>query len=60
MSGKVVSLSQARKAKVRADKKRQADANAVKFGRTKAEREAEEGEVARNTRDLDGHKRDDD
>lgn len=36
-----VNLNQVRKARKRADEKRQADENAVKFGRTKAERLAD-------------------
>ena len=35
---KPINLNQARKEKERADKKARADANAVKFGRTKAQR----------------------
>ncbi|MGZ9810544.1 DUF4169 family protein [Pseudoroseicyclus sp. H15] len=52
-----VSLSKARKAKAKADKRRQADENAVKFGRTKAERLADEARSAKEAARLDGHKR---
>jgi len=38
MSGDVVNLRQARKAKQRLDKERQADQNRLAFGRSKAER----------------------
>jgi hypothetical protein len=38
MSGDLINLNKARKAKERAAHKAQADVNAVKFGRTKAER----------------------
>ena len=34
----IINLNKARKQKTRAEEKAQADANAVKFGRTKAER----------------------
>ncbi len=54
---KVVSLNKARKAKARADKKARADANAAKFGRTKAEKDAERARAEKAARDLDGHKR---
>jgi phage protein D len=50
----VVNLNKARKAKVRASKKAQADANAAKFGRTKAERELERAQAEKAARDLDG------
>ncbi len=55
---KVLSLSRARKARTRADKARQADANAAKHGRSKADRAAEAGRTARATALLDAHKRD--
>lgn len=52
---KPVNLNQFRKDKARAEGKARADANAVKFGRTKAEklREATQQEQARRT--LDQH-----
>ena len=37
-AGKIVNLNRARKTRDRAAEKAQADANAVRFGRTKAER----------------------
>jgi hypothetical protein len=51
-----VNLNKARKQKARAERKRQADANAVRFGRTGAEkaRDAERG--ARDAAHLDGHR----
>ncbi|MEO8529929.1 MAG: DUF4169 family protein [Deltaproteobacteria bacterium] len=52
-----VNLNQIRKAKARDDAKKQADANAVKFGRTKAEKSAEQLEIGRKARLLDGAKR---
>ena len=57
MTGKVVNLRAARKAKAREAAKSEADANAARFGRTKAERAAEEDAKARATRHLDAHKR---
>lgn len=56
--GKPVSLSRYRKDKARAEKKARADANAVKFGRTKAERDAEKAREDKALRDIDGHKLD--
>jgi phage protein D len=53
----VVNLNKARKAKARASEKAQADANAAKFGRTKAERELERAQAEKAARDLDGNKR---
>jgi hypothetical protein len=58
VTGKVVSLSKARKAKARTDKKRQADANAAKFGRTKAERQAEAAPREPRRKRLDDHRKD--
>ena len=55
---KVVNLNKARKAKTRAEKKTQADANAVKFGRTKAEKSLDRAKTDKAARDLDGHRRD--
>ncbi|MEM6390801.1 MAG: DUF4169 family protein [Pseudomonadota bacterium] len=55
MADRPISLSKARKAKARAAAKRQADANAVRFGRSKPARRAEEAETDRATRKLDGH-----
>lgn len=59
MSGKIVNLKSARKTKARADAKAEADANAVKFGRTKAQRilEATQNHTARKM--LDRHKTED-
>ena len=55
---RVVSLSKARKARAAAEKRAQADANAAKFGRTKAEKAAERAARDKATHDLDGHQRD--
>ncbi|AZQ66296.1 DUF4169 family protein [Silicimonas algicola] len=57
MTGKVVNLSKARKARAKGQDKARADANAVKFGRTKGEKAKERAEADKATRDLDGHER---
>ncbi len=56
MSDAPVSFSRARKARLRAEAKKVADSNAVKFGRSKAERvlAATRGDKARAM--LDAHK----
>ena len=53
----VVNLNKFRKAKARADEKAQADQNAVKFGRTKAQKKLEGSQAEKNRRDLDGKER---
>lgn len=55
----VVNLNRFRKQKQKADAKRQADQNALKFGRTKAEREREGAIAELTTKRLDELKRDD-
>ena len=57
MSGTPINLNKARKTRARAQKRAQADENAVRFGRTKAEKQAEKAEADRATRDLDAKKR---
>ena len=52
-----INLNKARKARAKSEKRRQADANAVKFGRPKAERDKDAAEAAKTVRHLDGHKR---
>ncbi|MGZ2258052.1 DUF4169 family protein [Roseobacter sp. A03A-229] len=52
-----INLNKARKARAKAAKKAQADENAVRFGRTKAEKDAESAQAKKTARDLDGHKR---
>ena len=59
MSEMPVNLNKARKARDRAAEKAQADANAVKHGRTKAQRVAEAAAEARMARALDAHRFDD-
>ena len=52
-----VNLAKARKAAAKAAARPQADANAVKFGRTAAQKRAEAGAKARAAAQLDGVKR---
>ncbi len=54
----IVNLNRFRKAKGKASQKAEADANAVKFGRTKAEKRLEEARKALEDHRLDGHNRD--
>mgnify|MGYP000070412094 CR=1 FL=1 len=58
MSARIVNLNRVRKDKARAEKRAEADANAVKFGRTKSERRKSEAEARKADRHLDGHRRD--
>ncbi len=53
-----VNLNRFRKQKARDQKRAEADANAVKFGRTGAEKSAERAAAEKARRDLDGHRRD--
>lgn len=53
----LVNLNRARKLRDRAKKRSEADENAVKFGRTKAQKTAEEAAVERARKTLDAHKR---
>ena len=55
---KPVNLNRYRKEKARREKRAEADANAVKFGRTGAEKAQERAEQAREAARLDGHERD--
>jgi hypothetical protein len=59
MTGKVVNLTRARKSRARDEKRQKADANAAKFGRSKAERAAEAKDAEKAARHLDQHKRED-
>jgi hypothetical protein len=52
-----VNLNRFRKQKARAEKKARADQNAVKFGRTKAEKQLDRAQADKANRDLDGKKR---
>ncbi|UWQ16912.1 DUF4169 family protein [Jannaschia sp. M317] len=57
MSGKVVNLKTARKARARTEKAARGDANAAKFGRTKADKAQAEALQKLAQRRLDGHER---
>ena len=54
----IINLRAVRKAKDRLDARAQADANAVKFGRRKADKALEAARLEKAARDLDGHARD--
>ena len=58
MTGEVVNLRAARKARARDARRAEADANAARHGRTKAQRADEEAAAERAQRHLDGHERD--
>lgn len=54
----VVNLNRFRKEKARAEKRAEADANAAKHGRTKAEKALDKARAEKTARTLDGHERD--
>ena len=56
--GEVINLNKARKAAARGLKDRAAAENRASFGRSKAERAAQEAERSKAERDLDGKRRD--
>ncbi|NAZ36081.1 DUF4169 family protein [Rubellimicrobium sp. CFH 75288] len=56
MTDAPINLNRARKARDRAEAKARADANALKFGRTKAERLLEAARAERARRALDAHR----
>ena len=58
MSDRPINLNRFRKDKARAERKAQADENAAKFGRTKAQKTKEAAEAERMRRTLDQHRRD--
>ena len=53
----IINLNKARKAKARVDKAARAEENRVRFGRNKAEKQADAVERAKVTRILDDAKR---
>ncbi len=53
----ILSLSKARKAKAHEAKESAAAGNRAKFGRTKAEKAADESRKAAAEKNIDGHKR---
>ena len=54
----LVNLNQFRKKKARADDKARADQNAVKFGRTKAEKQRDAAQAELDAKRHSSHKRD--
>jgi hypothetical protein len=58
MAADIVNLRQARKAKQRGEKERQAAANRARFGRTKAARCGEEADQQRRETELAGKRLD--
>ncbi len=58
MSETPINLNRARKDRARAGDKAQADENSVRFGQTKAQKDAERMDAARAARHLDDAKRD--
>jgi len=55
----IINLNRARKARVKAEAARTAEANRVRRGRTRAEKEAARRELERTARALDQAKRED-
>ena len=53
----IVNLRQVKKQAARTAARAKADENAMKFGRTKAEREVQKAQAEKSARDLAGHKR---
>ena len=57
MAAEIINLRRARKAKARTAREKEAEANRLAFGRTKAERAATEAERDRAERGIEGHRR---
>ena len=53
-----VNLNKARKDRDRSSRKARADENSVKFGQSKAQKDALKAAAERIARNLDGHKKD--
>jgi len=58
MSDAPINLNKFRKAKAKVGKTALAEANRVKFGRTKAQKDLEKAREAKAVKSLDGHRRD--
>lgn len=54
----IINLNKARKAKARVDKSARVEENRARFGRTKAQKQADAAETAKVARLLDDSKRD--
>ena len=52
-----INLNKARKARDRHEARKRADENAVKFGRTKAEKQLDQARAIKAQADMDGKKR---
>jgi hypothetical protein len=57
MTAEIVNLRRARKAKARTEREKEAEANRIAFGRTKAEKAATGAERERSRRVIDSHRR---
>ncbi|MFX0544267.1 DUF4169 family protein [Roseovarius sp. S1116L3] len=57
MSETPINLNRARKTRARAKAKAEADENAVRFGRTKAQKAVERDDTERARRNFEGHER---
>jgi hypothetical protein len=57
MSGKIINLTRARKSRARDEARRQADQNAARHGRSKADRAAEADQARKDAQHLDQHRR---
>ena len=55
----IINLNRARKQRAAAAKKAEAEVNHARFGRTKAEKQADAAEIARINRRIDDSKRED-
>lgn len=53
----ITNLNRIRKAKARTEKRAKADENAIRFGRSKAQKETDAKTADKARRDLDGHQR---
>ncbi|QMU57734.1 MAG: DUF4169 family protein [Boseongicola sp.] len=58
MSGTPANLNKARKEHTRAASRKNADANALKFGRSKAQKQADTAALLKAQKQVDDHKRD--
>ncbi|MDN5787897.1 DUF4169 family protein [Pseudorhodobacter sp.] len=55
MAAEIINLRSVKKARKRAEARAQADANVAKFGRSKADKRAEDAAKAKAKQVLDGH-----
>ncbi|HHL21339.1 MAG TPA: DUF4169 family protein [Aliiroseovarius sp.] len=56
---KVTNLNRFRKEKARAERRARADANAARFGRSKAQKARDKAHAEKMARNLDAHERED-